>query len=214
MKFPEKLSDISLNKYQLFLNIEEPNNEDLVKCLLGISFEQLSKFKAAEVDALIIHFKNLLNEDTPFKNSFELNGVTYGFIPDLDQITYGENKDITSYIGDFKNMHKAMAVAFRPIIQKKGSRYIIEPYEGSHKYSETMKEAPLDVVLGMMVFFYSLTNALLKAIPNYLEKELTKQTSKASTSVENGEVIASYIHSLREILGDLAILQKQVYTPV
>jgi hypothetical protein len=50
-------------------------------------------------------------------------------------------------------MHKAMAVLFRPIKKKQGTKYLIEDYEGSHKYSELMKEIPLDVVMGAMVFF-------------------------------------------------------------
>lgn len=214
MIFPESLNDISLNKYQTFSKIEEPTNEDMVKCLIGLNNDQLNKFKASEVDAMIVHLQNLLQEETTFKPIFILNGIEFGFIPDLDNITYGENKDITSYINNFQTMHKAMAVAYRPIKLKKGSLYTIEEYEGSHKHSELMKEAPLDVVLGMLVFFYNLTNALLKAIPNYLEKALNQEVKKGQISVQNGEIIASYTHSLRETLDDLMRLQKCVYTPV
>jgi len=214
MKFPDSLNDITLRKYQDLYSMQEPSNEDMVKALIGLNNEQLNKFKASEVDAMIVHLQNLLQEDTPFKPTFVLNGIKYGFIPDLDNITYGENKDLTSYINDFKTMHKAMAVAYRPIKLHKGDLYIIEDYEGSHKYSETMKDAPLDVVLGMVVFFYNLTNALLKAIPNYLEKVLEKETKSGQISEENGEVIASYTRSLKVILEDLMQLQKCVYTPV
>ena len=75
-------------------------------------------------------------------------------------------------------MHKAMAVLFRPIKQKQRDKYLIEDYEGSHKYSESMKEMPLDVVMGAMVFFYNLTNVLLKSIPSYLEKEARRNRCK------------------------------------
>jgi hypothetical protein len=75
-------------------------------------------------------------------------------------------------------MHKAMAVLFRPIKQKQGSKYLIEEYEGSHKYSERMKNMPLDVVLGAMVFFWNLTSALLNCIPNYLDKEIKAEQMK------------------------------------
>ena len=214
MKFPESLNDIQLHKYQDFAKIEEPTNEDLVKCLLGINQSQLNHFKASEVEAIIIHLQNTLQDETPFIPTFELNGVEYGFIPNLDEITYGENKDLTTYINDFSTMHKAMAVAYRPIKQKRGNQYTIESYEGSHKLSETMKDAPLDVVLGMIVFFYNLTNALLKAIPNFLEKALEKQLKKGQTSEENGAIIQNYTHSLRVILDDLMQLQKSVYIPV
>lgn len=214
MNFPETLNDITLKRYQDFSKIEEPTNEDLIKSLLGLNDSQLNRFKASEVDQLIIHFQNLLQQETPFIPTFNLNGIKYGFIPDLDNITYGENKDLTSYINNFDTMHKAMAVAYRPVTISKGSNYIIEDYEGSHKYSETMKDAPLDVVLGMIVFFCNLTNALLKAIPNYLEKEMEKQIKIGQISELNGEIITKYTRSLRGTLEDLTQLQKCVYTLV
>ena len=95
-----------------------------------------------------------------------------------------------------------MAVLYRPIKQKLGARYLIEDYEGSHKYSETMKQMPLGVVMGAMVFFYNLTNALLKAIPNYLEEELEKESRDL---LRSGEVTKNQLHSLmksyKELLG-------------
>ena len=129
-------------------------------------------------------------------------------------ITYGENKDVTSYINEWGNMHKAMAVLFRPIKQKQGHKYLIEEYEGSHKYSEVMKQMPLSVVLGAMVFFYNLTNELLNYIPSYLEKELLKEQTIGQISQENGEVIQNYIHLLKETLRDLKKLQSFPFTNV
>ena len=105
-------------------------------------------------------------------------------------------------------MHKAMAVLFRPLKQKQGHKYLIEEYEGSHKYSEVMKQMPLSVVLGAMVFFYNLTNELLNYIPNYLEKEVVKEQMIGQISQENGEAIQNYIHLLKETLQDLKKLQR------
>jgi len=110
-------------------------------------------------------------------------------------------------------MHKAMAVLYRPIKQKLGARYLIEDYEGSHKYSETMKQMPLGVVMGAMVFFYNLTNALLKAIPSYLAKQAKKEQTKGAISEENGEAIKKYIHLLKETSEDLTKLQTYPYIP-
>ena len=214
MKFPETLNDIPLKNYQNFLEIKEPTKDDFIKSILDINDEQLNKLKASQIDILQNHLNELVLSVPDFKPTFKLNGVLYGFIPNLDEITYGENKDLTSYINDYKTMHKAMAVAYRPVIQKQGSKYIIEDYEGSHKYSEVMKNAPLEIVMGMIVFFYNLTNDLLKAIPNYLQRVATQEMKAGNLSVENGEVIAKYIHSLRVTLDDLMKLQKQGYTLV
>ena len=90
-------------------------------------------------------------------------------------------------------------------------RYDIEEYKGSAKYSELMKQMPLDVALGAIVFFYNLTNALLKAIPNYLEKEAQKLQVN---SQGNGEDTMRLIHSLKGTLDDLMRLQDFHYTLV
>jgi len=214
VSIPSTLKEVKLKDYQDFLLIDNPSNDDLLKCILNINTKELGKIKDKDVDYLINHINKLFDQEHKYIPTFNLNGVAYGFIPNLDEITYGENKDVTSYINEWGNMHKAMAVLFRPLKQKQGHKYLIEEYEGSHKYSEVMKEMPLSVVLGAMVFFYNLTNELLNYIPNYLEKEVTKEQTKGQISPENGEAIQNYIHLLKETLQDLKKLQSFHYTSV
>ena len=214
VSIPSTLKEVQLKDYQDFLLIENPSNDDLLKCILNINTKELGNIKDKDVDYLINHINKLFDQEHKFIPTFNLNGVAYGFIPNLDEITYGENKDVTSYINEWGNMHKAMAVLFRPIKQKQGHKYLIEEYEGSHKYSEVMKQIPLSVVLGAMVFFYNLTNELLNYIPNYLEKELAKEQTIGQISQENGEAIQNYIHLLKETLQDLKKLQNFHYTSV
>jgi len=214
VSIPSTLKEVQLKDYQDFLLIENPSNDDLLKCILNINTKELGNIKDKDVDYLINHINKLFDQEHKFIPTFNLNGVAYGFIPNLDEITYGENKDVTSYINEWGNMHKAMAVLFRPIKQKQGHKYLIEEYEGSHKYSEVMKQIPLSVVLGAMVFFYNLTNELLNYIPNYLEKELAKEQTIGQISQENGEAIQNYIHLLKETLQDLKKLQDFRYTSV
>ena len=204
---PDSLNQVKLKGYQELMLKENPNDDDLLKCILNINTKELGKIKDKDVDNLLEIINNLFKEERKFIPQFKLKGVLYGFIPNLDNITYGENKDVTAYIGDWGNMHKAMAVLFRPITQKQGSKYLIEEYEGSHKYSEMMKNMPLDVVLGSMVFFWNLTNALLNSIPNYLQTELQTEQMQEAVSLASGEVIANYIVLLKETLQDLQKLQ-------
>jgi hypothetical protein len=204
---PSSLNEVKLKDYQDYLNIEEPTNDDLLKCILNINQDKLGKVKSKDVDYLISHISKLFEEKQELIPTFKMFGVEYGFIPSLDDISYGENKDITSYIGEWKTMNKAMAVLYRPIKQKQSGKYLIEEYEGSHKYSEVMMDAPLDVVMGAMVFFYNLTNALLKYMPNYLEEEAMKEQMLGVISPENGVVIRKYIALVKEMLQDLKKLQ-------
>ena len=208
---PSSLKEVKLKDYQDYLLIEEPTNDDMLKCILNIDQKELGKIKASDVDFLLGHVINLFEEKQELLPKFKMYGIEYGFIPNLDEITYGENKDVTAYINEWGTMHKAMAVLFRPIKQKQRDKYIIEEYEGSHKYSEVMKEMPLNVVMGAMVFFYNLTNVLLKSIPSFLEKEIAKEQMQGVISPENGEAIQSYIHLLKQTSQDLEKLQSSPF---
>ena len=67
-----------------------------------------------------------------------------------------------------------MAVMYRPITRKFKDVYDIEKYKGTDD-KEIFKNASISVYLGAQVFFWNLTNDLLKLIPQYLEKELTAE---------------------------------------
>ena len=211
---PSSLKYVKLKDYQKFSLIENPSNEDLIKCITGINSLDLAKLKAVKVDNLTNELSKLFDVESKFISEFTIYGITYGFIPKLDDITYGENKDITSYINDWGNMHKAMAVLYRPIKKKYGSKYLIEDYEGSHVYSEVMKDMPLNVVMGAMVFFYNLTNVLLNSIPRYLESQTKEIQTITADSEKNGQDIQSCIAYLNQTLQSLKKLQDSPFISV
>jgi hypothetical protein len=134
---------------------------------------------------------------------FKMNGVEYGFIPDLDDMSLGEYIDLDTYLGDWENIHRAMAVLYRPIKNKSGNRYNIKDYDG--KGFEDMKDMPLDAVLSSIVFFYNLGIELSKAMMNYLETTEEEALTEYLNSQQNGVGINQFTHSLTEILQDLKI---------
>ena len=212
LNIPESLNDITLGQYQRFMEIEEPTNEDLLAIFLNINYEVINHIPLAKIDGIVEHINSLFEQTPKHQLKFKMRGVRYGFIPDLDNITYGENKDVTSYINDWSTMHKAIAVLYRPITHSQGGKYLIEEYNGTRLTAEKMRETPLAVVMGCMVFFYNLTNELLRYIPNYLHKELKREQTNGRISVENGEAIKSYLHLLEATLGDLMKLRNYRYT--
>jgi len=211
INIPESLNDITLEQYQRFLSIEQPTNEDLLSCFLNINLEAINKINASKFDEYVATINGLFDVKQEHQLRFVLNGVEFGFIPNLDVISYGENKDITTYVNDWQSMNKAMAVLYRPIKQQQGKKYLIEEYDGTSKYSEFMKQMPLGIVMGSMLFFWNLTNELLNYIPSYLEKEMEKQTKTGLISAENGAAIRNLTTSLRETLEDLTRLQSYPY---
>jgi hypothetical protein len=136
--------------------------------------------------------------------TFKHKGLEFGFIPNLDEISLGEYTDLETYISDWDNMHKAMAVLYRPVINKLNKKYLIEEYKGSATYSDAMLDMPLEVALGAMVFFYNLGNALLNSTLNYLEtdKQLMDLIDKHSLE-KSGDGIVVTMALLREMLEDL-----------
>jgi hypothetical protein len=198
---PESLDDITLEQYQVFSKIEEPTIDQTLTTFLNISQKELNMLPADKIEGFAEQINSVFEQDKQFTPTFVLNGVKYGFIPKLDSITYGENKDLTTYLNDFDNMNKAMAVMYRPIIHEQRGKYLIEDYEGSSRYSEVMKQAPLSVVLGATVFFYNLTNGLLKAIPNYLEEDLQKESKDL---LKSGQITKKQLHSLMRKFKELS----------
>ncbi len=219
---PETLNDITLNQYREFIKIEgEVKESDVLRIFYGLSNEHINKLRVTDVTMLSNKIVEILKEK-PKQNEmiFKMGGVQYGFIPNLEEITYGENKDITSYLGNWEYMDRYMAVAFRPITKIKGGLYEIQKYEGSNKLKDVMGDAPLGIVLSSMVFFWTLINELLKDTLHYsTQMKKQKKTKDSSLTneqylIESGEVTKKYTNSLKEILEDLTRLLPYHYNNV
>ena len=132
-----------------------------------------------------------------------MNGIDYGFIPDLENMTFGEYVDLDTFIGDYENMHKAMGVLYRPITQRYKDKYLIEEYSGDD--SDKMKDMPMDAVLSSILFFYHLGMELSKTMLNYLQEEETQTIVQQLNLEKNGDGINQFSDSLKVILQDLKI---------
>jgi len=207
---PTDLSEIKLSQYQKFLNIVEQNEESdflhhkMIEIFCNVELKYVSQFKHKQIIQIVTTINNLFDKIPPFKNKFTLNGIDYGFIPNLDDISQGEYMDLDNYIVDIANLHRSMAVMFRPIKTKLKDKYIIEPYAGSDMYAEKMLDAPLDVVLASRVFFYHLGRELLKSTLIYLEGNPQIQSILTQHNSENdGAGTHPFMHLLKEMSGDL-----------
>tara|TARA_R110000772_G_scaffold163631_2_gene275071 strand:+ start:412 stop:996 length:585 start_codon:yes stop_codon:yes gene_type:complete len=175
---------ITLGQFQDYAKIEEPTQEDMVRILLSKSKAQVDKMKVDEFNKHVNEITKQIEKEPIFIDKFKIGGVEFGFIPNLDEICYGENRDLTNYINDWQTMHLAMAVSFRPITLKKGGKYLIEEYGGTGKTGLLMKDCPLNVVQGMNVFFYNLINDLLSCIPKFIATEVANPVALAASGVD------------------------------
>jgi len=113
--------------------------------------------------------------------------VEFGFIPNLDKMTQGEFIDVSNYGTDVKELHKLMAVLFRPIKNRDAfGNYEIINYKGTKQYSDIMKHMPLSIVNGALVFFSSLANELVSYTQKYMAVEQAKEKVHQTTSINGG----------------------------
>ena len=213
---PETLNEIKLFQYQEFLvKSEGLTDYDLaqcmVECFLSLPKVIVLKMSLKEVTAISVHLNELFQEKQQLQLSFKLESEDvsqeFGFINDIENMSIGEYTDLDTYVTDWNNMHKTMAVLYRPLITRYKDKYTIAEYEGTSEFSEVMKFMPLDVALGSLVFFYRLGNELLAATRQYLVQEVAEMAlqEKNNLQKDGGGTIAS-THSLREMLLNLTQL--------
>ena len=212
---PDSLSEIKLEQYQKFqaLNTDENSEspfllQKMIEIFCNLNLKEVATIKYKSVQVIVEHLNKVFSVKTDLKNTFKLKGVEYGFIPVLDDISLGEYIDLDNYIGDWDNMHKAMNVLFRPIENKRGVKYNVIEY-GKQDNSQVLKDMPLDIVLGAMVFFYHLNNELLTITLSYLEEEMHQEMTleQRQTLERSGLGINQSMDYLRAILPDTIRLQ-------
>lgn len=229
LSIPQRLSDIKLEQYQKYVQviqgIEEQTEEaaefvnmKALEIFCGLQLKESYKLPMTSFQSVLEQIANCLQEPTPLVKRFWFRGsngveVEFGMIPDLQNISFGEYIDLDRYIGDWKQMHKAMAILFRPITAKKGEFYEIEDYEGSAKYAGHMLHMPANVALGALVFFYRLGMKLSKHTMDYSLKQMTEdQRSKVESKFLelNGVGINHFMDSLEEMSQSLTRLQRSL----
>lgn len=220
---PTSLSEIPLMNYQKFIKlVEGSNDEELIaqksiEIFCGLNMKDVLKIKWSDVVGLANHFNELFQQKTEFKTTFKIQGMEFGFIPNLEDMSFGEYVDLDHNIGKVETFHKAMAVLYRPITKKTKDTYNIMGYSGTDEFAELMKYAPLDIAMAASVFFYRLGNDLVQASLTYLEQEMMKNKELQTTiqnglsSTNNGDGIIQSMHSLKEMLQSLMKLPNWEY---
>ena len=215
INIPTKLKEIKLSQYQKFLSIAKDNDDaefiqqKMIQIFCGIDLKDVLNIKYKDIVYITESLNKMFTDKNSLVQTFKMGGVEFGFIPNLEDISFGEYTDLDTYITDWDNMHKAMAVLYRPIKQKSFSgTYDIEEYNGTSNYSDLMKNVSLDIVLGSIVFFYNLGNELLKATIHYLENNQEVQNIlQLQTSGKNGDGTVQSMLLLKETLADLIRFQ-------
>jgi len=212
IKVPSTLEEITVKQYSEFVKIQSNNKDDefiamkMVSIFCNMELSEVSKISYSSIIDIVQHLNTLFTQKNELVRRFTLGGVEFGFIPDLENISFGEYVDLEANLTSFETMHKAMAVMYRPIVREQKNRYDIQSYESSANFAEVMEFAPISIALGAQVFFWNLGKELLQATMDYLEKTMNKKQkatlAKQLNLANGGDGIAAYMHSLKEMLHD------------
>lgn len=211
ISIPSSLRDIKLKDWQKYIDIYEKNkdsedsdflNMKMLQIFCGLSLKDSHKVPISSFDAILVHLGDLFKEKLLRVNQFSLIGtdgveVVFGLIPNLSKMSYGEWVDLEQYIYNDKDLHKAMAVLYRPLaLGKDKDRYLIHPYEGTDKLADIMKEMPVDIALGARVFFYRLATKLSQSITDSTLQELTTEKAQQLRKdlQKSGEAISRFMN--------------------
>ena len=209
INIPTSLKDITLRQYKKYLKLEDSIQDErflnakMIEIFCGLELEKVMLLKVKDSTEISNTISEIFEDKPNLVKRFELNGVEYGFQPQLDELTLGEYIDLDTFIGDWDNMEKAMNVLYRPIIVKLKDKYNIDKYVVGNE--EFLLDMPMDAVLSSIFFLWNLGLDLSKTMTNYLEEGETKALTQYLNSQANGVGINQFIHSLKEMLDDLKI---------
>jgi len=177
--------DVTLEKWLKLIEFQEGSKtEEAEKTIAEFSNipKKLIKELALKDVALIMSKLAQLQQrqNSSLKRIIKIEGVEYGFHPDLESITLGEYADIETFIknGIEKHLPEMMAVLYRPVTLKKNDIYIIDAYDGNIRLrTEEMKKMSAEQVQSALVFFWIFVNELLRILQLYLT-EVLMETKK------------------------------------
>jgi hypothetical protein len=170
---PTKWSAVTLRTYlalQKDLKVYGEDENGYVACLLhhlcGFSAEYLHSLDTetfTKIKADLTGFMSNTNSD--LQRFIKIDGVEYGFEPNLSKMAYGAYLDITKHdtFTIDENWAKIMSVLYRPVKKKGMGTYEIVEYDGNVDESKFL-DVPMDIHYGALFFFVRLLTALPSVI--------------------------------------------------
>ena len=146
----------------------------LISIMTGAKSEDILKLQHKQIKEISNHLISIMpSTNFVFEDSFTLNGVEYGFIPEYKNMSFGEFVDLDTLLTKkpdeiMSNLHIIASIMFRPITSKKSKHnYKIEDYD-SEKVDERAelfkKELDIKYVLGGKYFFSKSVRTYLTSI--------------------------------------------------
>jgi uncharacterized protein (UPF0248 family) len=175
IKVPTDWTGISLKKYlELQTDLETYKDDDaavtaiMLYHLCGLDLKYLNAIPVetySEIRDTLALFTNGI--EIPLKRVINIDGIEYGFEPNLSKMAYGAYVDISKYqtMAIDKNWANIMSILYRPIKHKKGEMYSIDTYTGIDNSAKFINVG-MDIHFGALFFLLNLSMDLLNSTLN------------------------------------------------
>ena len=183
LQVPTSVDDITVGQSQKIQELQ--SNTSLTESMLEdeilkvvLRNDNVNSFTAKDKKLLVGKVFLALNNEGEFKQRFELNGIEFGLIPNFDKILNSVLLDALKYCGDDENLHRFLAVIYRPIKHRdRFKNYSLVRYEGTQYNADRMKDLPLSIANGVVNFFLKSCDDLENYILRSMEEVQMKATA-------------------------------------
>lgn len=177
-------SDISISKYREILKAAELEGSDkviaIISIITGMSKKAVMSLDKVRLNEIIstLQFTNVPPK-TRLVERFDLAGMRFAIVPDLNGLTAGEILDLEEYVQDANaNLHKIMGVIYRPIIKEDALGYEVEPYDGlrAQKAAEIFEdELSIEIAHSALLFFSVIGSVSLMSTMSYSDHPMMEK---------------------------------------
>jgi hypothetical protein len=200
--------DVTLKKYlEMTKDIDSYKDDEsamtalMLHHLAGIPYDMIPHISAESYNVLKNKLSKFMTpEETELQRFITIDGVEYGFEPNLSKMTYGAYADISKYdtLTIDKNWAKIMSILYRPVVKKERlGLYQIKPYDGDIN-EEKWLDVTMDIHFGCLFFFINLQLDLMKdTLKSLTEMELPPNIH--TILVKSGQVMQRYTNLQKEI---------------
>jgi hypothetical protein len=217
---PTDLSEIKLSQYKRYQKVlvENPDDEvfvciNMIAIFCNIEIADVMKIPSIDFAETIKEIAIVLDQEPKLTTMFKMNGVNYGFIPNLEKISIGEHATIDSCFGNDDLTELMLSTMYRKVTKKANQFYEIEEYTGDEALADNFKDTPMHIVRGSMLFFWDLSNALLNNTLSSIPKKAMEQGQNLEEVLMSDGVGINLLSDLQENLDvDFQMLKKKICT--
>ncbi len=190
IKIPQGWDQVNLNQ---FIELSQVTTNDIadsiniISILTDLDSDDVMKMDTTELKSIIaeLSWMNILPANI-FKHTIKIDGVEYGIIPNLNDMTVGEWVDLEEFINDYpNNLNKVMAVLYRPVIYNvNDTTRFIEKYDAKTVIERSVlfgDNMMISDVYGASVFFSLTAMEFMRNLNTYFQVQ-TQEMERAMTN--------------------------------